>query len=164
MRVLSVLATRTVRFALMLAFAGLTFVSASARAQNSSNMTVTQANASGSPTGADFAAGFWLVSTWTYTVNCGSNRLSCTVSLQSTAALSKPASAVTRVQYSWNGGAWQDVTTSAVPLETISVSTPKSGTVAFRYLLGWAFNGSNPFTPASVSAYSLPVQLTLKQG
>src|SRR4051794_20409489 len=79
-----------------------------ASAQNSSDLTVTITNTAGSPNGANFAAGTWVVTSMAYTVACG-NKPKCVLRIQSTAALTKPAGSLTQLEYSFDGGAFAPV-------------------------------------------------------
>ena len=67
---------------------------------------------------------------------------------------------------SFDGGAFTPVP-STVTLLTPSFAGTRSGSIVLRYLLGWAPNGTNPYTPPAASGpatFSLPVVLTLQQG
>jgi len=156
--------SRTVRalIAPMLFAAGaLVCPAARSVAQNSSTVAVTVVTTSGSPSGTDFQAGVWVNTTLSYTVTCDANRQSCALRINSTAALTQPATSVTKLQYSFDGGAFTDVPSTPTQLGAL-IPVSKSGTIVLRYLLGWAPSGVNPYTPAG--GYSLPIQLTLQQG
>jgi len=128
--------------------------------QNSSDLTVTVTNTIGSPTGADFAAGSWVVVSLAYTVACSPNKPKCALRIATNGSLIKPAGSITQLEYSFDGGAFTAVPSSPTQLGVLITGT-KSGTIIVRYQLGWA---GSPFTPASASAYSQPIQLTLQQG
>ena len=128
---------------------------------NQSSLTVTVVTTSGSPSGTDFQAGVWVNTTLSYTVTCDGGRKNCVLRINSTAALTQPATSVTQLQYSFDGGAFAAVPSTATALGA-SIPVSKSGTIVLRYQLGWAPNGANPYTPAG--SYSLPIQLTLQQG
>lgn len=135
-------------------------------AQNTSTLTVTVQTASGSPSGIDFKAGFWVNTTLAYTVACGTGHPKCEFSINSTGTLTPPAGSISQLQYSFDGGAFTPVP-STVTLLTPSFAGTRVGSIVLRYLLGWAPNGSNPYTPPAASGsatFSLPVVLTLQQG
>jgi hypothetical protein len=129
-------------------------------AQNSSDLTVTLTSSIGNPTGADFVAGSWVVASFAYTVTCGSNRQNCALRIATNGALVKPSGSITQLEYSFDGGPFAAVPSSPTQLGA-SIATTKSGTIVIRYQLGWAIS---PFTPASTTPYSQPIQLTLQQG
>jgi hypothetical protein len=131
-----------------------------AEAQNSSTFTLTPTNSVGNPTGANFAAGFWVVTSLAYNAVCGSNRPKCVIKINASGTLTKPPGAITQVEYSVDGGAFAVVPSSATALGASFTGT-KSGTIVIRYPLGWA---GSPFTPASATPYSQLVQFNIQQG
>jgi hypothetical protein len=151
--------TRLARL-LLLAAASIIVPMSHARAQNSSDLTLTLTSSVGNPTGADFVAGSWVVASFAYTVTCSPNRPKCALRLSTNGALVKPAGSITQLEYSLDGGAFTAVPSSPTQLGT-SITTTRSGTIVIRYQLGWA---GSPFTPASATAYSQPIVVTLQQG
>jgi hypothetical protein len=145
-------------------FAASAFVCPAARSfaqNNASTLAVTVVTTSGSPSGTDFQAGVWVNTTLSYTVTCDGNRQNWALRINRTAALTQPATSVTQLQYSFDGGAFTAVPSTATQLGA-SIPVSKSGTIVLRYQLGWAPSGANAYTPAG--SYSLPIQLTLQQG
>lgn len=157
--------SRTVRARIApMLFAASALVCPAARSfaqNNASTLAVTVVTTSGSPGGTDFQAGVWVNTTLSYAVTCDGNRQKCVLRINSTAALTQPATSVTQLQYSFDGGAFTAVPSTATQLGA-SIPVSKSGTIVLRYQLGWAPSGANPYTPAG--SYSLPIQLTLQQG
>ena len=133
----------------------------SAGAQNTSSLAVSVVTTGGNPSGTDFQAGIWVNTTLSYTVTCGSNRQSCALRINSTTPVTQPATSVTALQYSFDGGAFTNVPSTATQLGAL-IPASKSGTIVLRYQLGWAPSGTNPYTPAGT--YSVPIVLTLQQG
>lgn len=131
-----------------------------ASAQNSSDLSLTLTSSVGTPTGADFAAGSWVVASFAYSVTCSAARQKCALRLSTNGALVKPAGSITQLEYSLDGGAFVAVPSTPTQLGT-SITTTRSGTIVIRYLLGWA---GSPFTPGSTTAYSQPIVVTLQQG
>jgi hypothetical protein len=131
-----------------------------AEAQNTpSKLTLVATNSSGSPTGADFGAGAWIVASYAYTGDCGT-KPRCIITINTTGTLTKPSGAITTLQYSVDGGAFAAVPSSATAIG-LSFTGTKTGTITIRYQLGWA---GSPFTPASATAYSQAVQFNIVQG
>jgi len=133
-------------------------ISGAAAQANNSDLTLVPTNSPGSPTGADFVVGSWVVTSFAYTVRCGTNRSPCTLKISS-GTLIKPVGSLTQLEYSFDGGAFLPVPTGETQLG-LPIPANKSGTIVVRYQLGWA---GNPFTPASTTAYSQPITLKLTQ-
>jgi hypothetical protein len=155
-------ATR-VRFARRLAMAALVLVASAsiAEAQNvPSKLTLVATNSGGSPTGADFVAGFWTVATYSYTGECGS-KPKCVIRINTSGTLTKPAGAVTQIQFSADGSPFANLPSTPTAIG-MSFTGTKTGTIVIRYPLGWA--GTTTFTPASPTPYSQAVQFNIQQG
>jgi hypothetical protein len=145
---------------LVLLAAAFVFPASRAWAQNSSDLSLTLTSSVGTPTGADFAAGSWVVASFAYSVTCSASRQKCALRLSTNGALVKPAGSITQLEYSLDGGAFAAVPSTPTQLGT-SITTTRTGTIVIRYLLGWA---GSPFTPGSTTAYSQPIVVTLQQG
>jgi hypothetical protein len=131
-----------------------------AEAQNSSTLTLTPTNTPGNPTGADFAAGSWVVTSIAYSGVCGSNRNRCVITINAQGTLTKPAGSITQIEYSVDGGPFASIPTGATAIGPSFTGT-KNGTIVIRYQLGWA---GSPFTPASATQYSQLVRFNIQQG
>jgi len=136
-------------------FIALAVAAAPAHRPLDASFSVTVTSNSGNPSGSDFIQGFWIVTPGlSYTMTC--TRTPCTVKAEPSST-SFPGGAVTSLQVSVNGGAYQTIPSGGIQILS-TAANPLTGTLQFRYQLGWS---GTPFTPNG--SYLESIKFTLQQ-